>query len=409
MKLGARFSIKIMSEWDLRQEAKRYLYFLARRFHPAVDQVNKRNTTFEILPGLTIGDIYSDSDFTCDQFSNITVKQLENTIREIAKELDNWTPFTYFIEASSVAALLSNEYDYLYNELCEIVGEVFDPSGRIFSVLGLLYMNRLCELTDELIENDSNNGFKFYFHLLFETRSAAGVQLWLNNKCGMLSVSGPEARCIYLFKLVNKFRDEYLGHKASPGDGDTIEFVDSSICLEKQVLVDGSVSFNIAVVEKDSSSNVFLAIRKITEENFSKITVNSFRNRFVMDLKTIYLKQPGDIDKFIENHFHFIGQRWEPMNEVLNFPVFMSTKLAFILNCYKEEGLLEVSSKEYLIHWMAFRFYGFDGYTPHTIRRPFYTKSGRKLQRRIRKKLLEQLESEYFKLFTGPKILHFLN
>jgi hypothetical protein len=208
---------------------------------------------------------------------------------------------------------------------------------------------------------------------------------------------------------VNKFRDEYLGHKAKPGDGDTIEFVDSSVCLEKQVRVDGSVCFNIAVAEEASSSNVFLSILKITLNNFSKITVNGFRNRFVMDMKTIYLKQLGDIDKFIENHFHFIGQRWEPMNEVLNFPVFMGTKLAFILNCYKEEGLLEVSSKEYLIHWMAFRFYGFDGYTPHTIRRPFYTKSGRKSQLRIRKKLLEQLESEYFKLFTGPKILHSLN
>ncbi len=407
MRPGARSSIKIMSEWDLRQEAKRYLYLLARRFRPAVDQVNKRNRTFEILPGLTIGDIYSDSDFTRDQFSNVTVKQLENTIREIAEELDNGSPFIYFIEASSVASLLSNEYDYLYNDLSEIVGEVFDPSGRIFSVLGLLYMTRLRELTDELIESDSNNGFKFYFHLLFETRSAAGVQLWLDNKCNILS--NHEARCIYLFKLVNKFRDEYLGHKAEPGDGDTIEFVDSSVCLEKQVLVDGSVCFSIAMVEKDSSSNVFSPILEITKKNFSKITVNGFRNRFVMDLKTIYLKQLGDTDKFIENHFYFIGQKWTPMIEMLNFPVFMSTKLAFILNCYKEEGLLDVSSKEYLIHWLAFRFYGFDGYTPHTIRRPFYTKSGRKLQRRIRKKLLEQLESEYFKLFTGPKILHFLN
>lgn len=407
MKLGARFSIKIMSEWDLRQEAKRYLYFLARRFHPAVDQVNKKNTTFEILPGLTIGDIYSDSDFTCDQFSNITVKQLENTIQEIAKQLDNWTPFTYFIEASSVAALLSNEYDYLYNELCEIVGEVFDPSGRIFIILGSLYMIKLRELIDELIENDSNHGFKFYFHLLFETRSAAGVQLWLDNKCNLLS--NHEARCIYLFKLVNKFRDEYLGHKAKPGDSDTIEFVDSSVCLEKQVRVDGSVCFSIAMREEASSSNVFLSILKITLNNFSKITVYGFQNGLVENLKAIRQKEEGDVDSFIENHFHFVGQMWKPMIEVSNFPVFMSTKLAFILNFYKEKGLLEVSSKDYLIHWMAFKFYGFDGYTLHTIRRPFYTKSGKKSQRRIRKKLLEQLESEYFRLFTGPKILHFLN
>lgn len=403
MKPGVKYLKRIESEWHLRQEAKRYLYFLAKKFRPAVDHVNKRNGAFQIIPGLCVADIYSESDFYADQFSIITIDQLDKKVKNLAKEVDNLCPFSYFIEISSVIALLSEEIYPLYGTTGEIEEFVFDPSERIFIVFGSLYLKKIQQLIDELIDYDFTN----YFHFLFETKSTTGVSLWLQTKCN--EFADHETRSIFLFKLVNRFRDEYLDHKAFPDKNDTFEFVDPSICYEKEIQPDGSINFNYTARDEASCSIVFQSVLKIVNNYLSKITVNGFRNRLASELKNLYQKRLGNIEGFIENHFHFIGQKWTPITEMGDLPVFMSTKLAFILNCYKEDGLLEVRSKEYLIQWLAFNFYGWEGYTSHTIRRPFYNRSGRRAEKRIRKKILERLEFEYTGLFTDPIILHFLN
>ena len=396
---GAKSLNEIRCLKDLYLEAEQYLSFLVKRFGLAIKATNKGNQSFKILDDLTVGDIYSEQDLIrLTSLGKIPSNQLDTAAESLHYQIISKNSFSDFLETSGLIAV--HQW-----EVCPDPDEVFvhDPRIRIFNFFGAYYMKRIHELIDDLIERDPIENS----YLLFETKTDKDIISWINLKS--LGYD-PRKKCDLLYKILNKFRDNYLSKKSTPDENDQYGFVDASISYTGYEDPTYGVIFYPPKRVWAKCDEVFRPLYDIAIKNFRKITIRTYRRKFTDEIKMLTRKRQGDIDSYVESTFHFDFEDWTEITHDPAPPIFRGPELGGLLNEYKEGGLLSVKKKDYLINWLCFVGYGWDGYSRSTIKDSFSRATTKTTQKKKRSKKLRELKTAYPGVFDEVKILlHFLN
>jgi hypothetical protein len=345
---------------DVFFESREYLNSLSTSFVPAISRLNQRERSFQILDGLSIGDIYTDADFNSENLKEINLVEFEKFLAKLNTALDSSNSIHEFIELTQAECFSWSCPEFEYDDELNIVGEVDNPTYKLFSKFGDLYLQRIDELVDEIIRNN----FEEHWTLLFELKSFSEIESFLGASEEFL----PSQRkiCSYYYEMIIRVRDHFF-------DINEAEFLpeDCHENFRNQFNSWKTVSPGPFIVGQgavnDESDTPFQKIVKILQckiaNYYSKITLKESRDSFFKNMEKVAHKDSIKyLPLFVENSFHFSDSVHTTKLRNHSLPKVMASKIAVFLRLYFEKNEVNGATKKDVILWLACEFYGIRGF-----------------------------------------------
>lgn len=383
---------------DIVLEAESYLSFLEEKFVDAIPEVKMQNFDFEIIKDLSVGNIFTNEDFVkADRFS-VTDEDVRELVFRLRSRLDIIYPLPHFIQASSNAIGMAPEHVIRFEDGNLV--QYFDPSIRLLSYLIRSYMIRINLLVDTLIKNNE----ALHFDLLISTRYPGQFGKWLEEKCTNLQTE--EEKFIHVSKVITLFREEILSSTVLPTDDDWIEVCNLMDCCVVKHESESGFVHGFAPVTTMHANEHFRLIKVTLLKHLSKITIWSPSKTFIDLTIQCSSSEPLLVKEFIENYFHFVSNKWRPIQESCTMPEIKACDFVQIIKMHMDEGLLTGYTKEYVIHFLQYLFFGIRGYRYSNLKTYFSrrkNKPTRKQQLEFKQMLID------CSLVQDVRLLHFQN
>jgi hypothetical protein len=351
----------ILQVGDIFKELEKHLISLSKAFEPAVTKFNEKNRSFRITNDLSIGDIYSEVDFNSKHLKIISPEEFETYINKLHLILEC---------ASSAHELQELTYaefihwccpKFEYDDECNIVAEIDDPTFNLFVKLGSMYMQKMGELIDQIIRNN----FGQHWNLLFELKSFSEIELFFEKSEKLLS--DRRKICSHYYEIITRVREHFF----DINEAECLP-IDWEEDIRNQKNSWRTVSPGPFIIWQQPSSSdretPLQEIIKVLESKvsifYSKITLSESKDCFVNNMrKTIKKAKHNEQDflLFIEDSFHCDGQEWTPRIQY-NLPHIMASRFIRILIIMEESNLIRGATQEDLKKWLEYQFYGVKGF-----------------------------------------------
>lgn len=319
-----------------------------------------------ILDGLSIGDIYTEADFNSENLKEVSPAQLREFEHKLHSILSSSHSIHELIESSWVECIHWDCPEFEYDDELNIVGEIDNPTYKLFVKFSDLYLQRIDDLVDQIIKND----FEQNWNLLFELKSLDEIEKFLKKGEALL----PDQRkiCSYYYDMMIRVRDYFFDINESellPEDCSE-EYRNlwtswKTISLESRI-----VWQQPAIEERDTHLQRILRILQMKVTTFySKVTLLEFKDPFVNKMKRITEKDSlPELHPFIENSFHFSDSVWTNKLREHSLPKVKASKIAVLLRQYFDQDKIIGASKKDLRLWLACEFYGVRGFKYNNLK-----------------------------------------
>lgn len=347
-------SLEISQVEDVFSEAKKFLEFLSYSFAPAVRQLNERNRSFQITDDLSIGDIYSEVDIYSKNLKDISPEEFKEFVGRLNSIFDTSYSIHEFIESTQAECIAWDCPQFEYDNELNIIGEIDDPTYKLFVKFSDLYLQKIDWLVDEILRNN----FEKHWNLLFELKSLQEIEKFLETRETLM----PDQRriCSHYYDIINRVRRNFFDVNfagAWPEDSSNNGDYWQTRSLKGEVL---------GRYESETETPLH-GFRKILIDKISyfhsKFTILETREPFMNGLKKI----KADVNSrefllFIENNFHFDDSTHTTKIQEHDQPKIKASSFAVFLRTYMEGNKIRGATKRDLILWMAYEFYGVKGF-----------------------------------------------
>jgi hypothetical protein len=351
-------TIGIFSENDLRREARNYLQFLLSIFTLAIEHLQRKELSFQIVDNLLLSDIYSESEIHPELTARVDLGRLQIMVKKLNVICDTPSHFNDFIYYSKLESIWDVSLD------------------KFFTNLGDLYIKKIDKLADELVINN----FEEYWYILLETKSLSQIDDFFGNREN--SIRTQRQICSFYYFLMTNVRDNFSDEEIrveivwENGDRGTLSGWTTKTSTGK------TFDFRAPSSKTDTTLQQLIELleRKISTF-YSKITLSETKDSFIDGITKIISKRKTEHELllFIENSFHFSDSVYTTKLQEHHLPNVMASKFATFLRSYFDKKQIEGVTKEDLILWLAFEFYGIRGFKYDNLKgyleRRFLTKN----------------------------------
>lgn len=358
--MGKGVGAKISEIADVFIESKKHLMSLSESFTPAVAMLSEKNRSFEIIDGLTMGDIYTREDFESKNLVTISSLEFENFVDKLNSILDTSGSIHELIDRTFGECVVWDSPEFEYDDEANIIGERDNPTYKLFVKFGELYMDGIDLLVDDIVRND----FEQNWNLLFELKSPTEIEKFLEKSETLL----PDQRkiCSYYYDMMIRVRDHFFDINESELLPEDFPDEDRNLWSSWKTISPGPTIIwqQPATKEGDTQLQRILRILQMKVTTFySKVTLLEFRDPFVNKIKLITESSSlPELNPFIENSFHFSDSVWTKKLRDHSLPKMMASKIAVLLRTYFDQNKIIGATKKDLILWLACEFYGVKGF-----------------------------------------------
>jgi hypothetical protein len=393
---------RINSEQDILNAMESYLESLLDSFLPSIAELNQQNRSFVIIEGLQIGDIYSEDDFKSPSYRHVDIFQLLEFANKLRAIITSGDEFHHFYERAAFECVVWECPETEYDDYGNIVGDIDNPSFKIFAKIGSLFMQKLDFVTNQLIQNN----FEDYWVLIFELKTLDEIETFFLAQEAKLQArkiqeekrTSQRAICSFyqlLFVKVSETFVDFYNSELLPEDADLTFENDSrrTICLIDSC----ALSTGLYSLETPREAFRKVILEKIRKYDH-KFTIRDVEENFLAGLNRI-AKVDTDVTQFAKECFHFDDSVFT--NKVANYrqPAIRASNLGTFLKVYFEKNKIPGAIKADLIAWLAYEFYGRSGYSYHIFRTSIVKKHATSKQKESGNTITKSFLKKYPDLF----------
>jgi hypothetical protein len=144
-----------------------------------------------------------------------------------------------------------------------------------------------------------------------------------------------------------------------------------------------------------SALNSFLSFLKRKVSKYpTKFTLRENRENFLNKLKRIPTLKDLNAD-FIDNNFHFTDSIWTNKLEQHSLPAIKASEFTVLLRMYLDSMQFNGATKNDLIHWLAYEFFGVKGFTYDNLKTYLERKSLSKKHKTAGSTIVKSFQKRY--------------
>lgn len=235
----------------------------------------------------------------------ISSSEFENFVDKLNSILDTSSSIHELIDRTFGECVVWDSPEFEYDDEANIVGEIDNPTYKLFVKFGELYMQGIDLLVDDIITND----FEQNWNLLFELKSPTQIEKFLEKSETLL----PDQRkvCSYYYDMMIRVRDNFFDIDESELFSENFPEMEKG--WKKTISPGPTIIWQQpATKEGDTHLQRILRILQMKVTTFySKVTLLEFRDPFVNKIKLITESSSlPELQLFIENSFHFSDSVW---------------------------------------------------------------------------------------------------